>query len=39
VVQSNPGATQEDLARQTGVSRSTVGRVVHARRAALALAG
>ena len=38
-VASHPEATQEDLARRTGVSRSTVGRVVRARCAALALAG
>jgi hypothetical protein len=38
-VRKHPGATQLELARQCGVSRSTVGRVVRARRAAPALAG
>jgi ribosomal protein S25 len=33
-VAANPHATQQALARKTGVSRSTVGRVVRARRAA-----
>jgi hypothetical protein len=37
-VQKHPEATQLALARQCGVSRSTVGRVVRARRAALELA-
>jgi hypothetical protein len=37
--EAHPEARQEDLARQCGVSRSTVGRAVRARRAALALAG
>jgi hypothetical protein len=31
-VRARPGATQNELARETGVSRSTVGRVVRARR-------
>jgi transcriptional regulator with XRE-family HTH domain len=35
---ANSGATQEQVARKTGVSRSTVGRVMRARRAP-ALAG
>ena len=35
-VAAHPEATQLELARQCGVSRSTVGRVVRARRAALA---
>jgi DNA-binding XRE family transcriptional regulator len=39
VVAAHPGATQLELARQCGVSRSTVGRVVRARRAAPQLAG
>jgi winged helix-turn-helix DNA-binding protein len=39
VVAAHPGATQLELARQCGVSRSTVGRVVRARRAAPPLAG
>jgi hypothetical protein len=39
VVQKHPEATQLELARQCGVSRSTVGRVVRARRAAPAIAG
>lgn len=34
-VAANPVATQQELAQQTGVSRSTIGRVVRARRAAL----
>ena len=39
-VAASPEATQEELARQTGVSRSTVGRVMRARRhAAFTLAG
>jgi Winged helix-turn-helix DNA-binding len=38
-VEAHPDATQLELARQIGVSRSTVGRAVRARRAALALAG
>jgi hypothetical protein len=38
-VAAHPGATQLEIARRCGVSRSTVGRVVHARRAALQLAG
>ena len=38
-VAAYPGATQEELARRCGVSRSTVGRVVRARRAAPQLAG
>jgi hypothetical protein len=38
-VRKHPEATQLELARQCGVSRSTIGRVVRARRAALALAG
>ena len=38
-VEQHPDATQLELARQIGVSRSTVGRAVRARRAALALAG
>ena len=37
-VRTHPEATQEELARQTGVSRSTVGWAVRARRAAFALA-
>jgi hypothetical protein len=37
-VQKHPEATQQALARQCGVSRSTVGRVVRARRAAPQLA-
>jgi hypothetical protein len=37
-VAGQPDATQFELARQCGVSRSTVGRVVRARRALLALA-
>jgi hypothetical protein len=36
---AHPEATQEQLARQTGVSRSTVGRVMRARRQAFASAG
>jgi hypothetical protein len=32
---ANPQATQEQVARKTGVSRSTVGRVVRARRHAI----
>jgi hypothetical protein len=39
VVAAHPGATQLELARQCGVSRSTVGRVVRARRAGPQLAG
>jgi hypothetical protein len=35
---TNPGATQQALARKIGVSRSTVGRVVRARRGALVAA-
>jgi transposase-like protein len=35
-VAAHPDATQNELARKIGVSRSTVGRVVRARRAALA---
>ena len=35
-VAANPGATQLELADKIGVSRSTVGRAVRARRAALA---
>jgi hypothetical protein len=35
-VAANPEATQQALARKIGVSRSTVGRVVRARRAGLA---
>ena len=38
-VQTHPQPTQLELARQTGVSRSTVGRVVRARRAAPTLGG
>jgi DNA invertase Pin-like site-specific DNA recombinase len=38
-VAAHPGATQEELARQCGVSRSTVGRVVRASRAAPQPAG
>jgi hypothetical protein len=38
-VEAHPEAKQLELARQTGVSRSTVGRVVRARRAAPQLAG
>jgi hypothetical protein len=38
-VAAHPEATQLELARQCGVSRSTVGRVVRARHAAPALAG
>ena len=38
-VAAHPDATQEELARQCGVSRSTVGRVVRARRAAPQLVG
>jgi hypothetical protein len=38
-VAAHPEATQLDLARQCKVSRSTVGRVVRARRAAPQLAG
>jgi hypothetical protein len=38
-VRARPGATQDELARETGVSRSTVGRVVRARRQAPAPAG
>jgi hypothetical protein len=38
-VRAHPEATQLELARQTGVSRSTAGRVVRARRAALPLTG
>jgi hypothetical protein len=38
-VEAHPEATQLELAGQIGVSRSTVGRSVRARRAALALAG
>jgi hypothetical protein len=38
-VAAHPEATQKELARKTGVSRSTVGRVVRARRAAQAIAG
>jgi uncharacterized protein YerC len=37
-VAANPAATQQELARQCGVSRATVGRVVRARRAIPALA-
>jgi hypothetical protein len=37
-VAANPDATQQALARKSGVSRSTVGRVVRARRAAVAAA-
>jgi hypothetical protein len=37
-VAAHPGATQLKLARQCGVSRSTVGRVMRARRALLELA-
>jgi DNA-binding MurR/RpiR family transcriptional regulator len=37
-VAANPQATQQALARKTGVSRSTVGRVVRARKAAAAAA-
>jgi len=35
-VAAHPEATQEELARQCGVSRSTVGRALRARRAAIA---
>jgi hypothetical protein len=35
-VEAHPEATQNELAQQCGVSRSTVGRAVRARRAALA---
>jgi ribosomal protein S25 len=38
-VAANPDVTQHELARKTGVSRSTVGRVVRARRAAITSAG
>jgi hypothetical protein len=38
-VEEHPEATQLELAQQIGVSRSTIGRAVRARRAALALAG
>jgi hypothetical protein len=38
-VSAHPKATQDELARNTGVSRSTVGRVVRARRAAQPTAG
>jgi hypothetical protein len=38
-VEAHPEATQLELARQIGVSRSTVGRAVRARRAGLAIAG
>jgi hypothetical protein len=38
-VRAHPEAMQDELARQTAVGRSTVGRVVRARRMALALAG
>ena len=38
-VADHPQATQVELAHQTGVSRSTVGRVVRARRATQAIAG
>jgi hypothetical protein len=37
-VEAHPDTTQLELAQQCGVSRSTVGRAVRARRAALALA-
>ena len=37
-VAAQPDATQEELAHKIGVSRSTVGRAVRARRASLALA-
>jgi DNA-binding XRE family transcriptional regulator len=37
-VAANPDASQQALARKIGVSRSTVGRVVRARRAAAAAA-
>jgi CRP-like cAMP-binding protein len=37
-VAAQPEATQQELAHKTGVSRSTVGRVVRARRAAEAIA-
>jgi hypothetical protein len=39
VIAAHPEATQDELARKTGVSRSTVGRVVRAQRAAQASAG
>jgi hypothetical protein len=38
-VRAHPDASQMELARKTGVSRSTVGRVVRARRAAPKRAG
>ena len=38
-VRAHPGATQEELARRSGVSRSTVGRLVRARRQDPAPAG